>query len=585
MSPSRAFPLLAVVAAVVVVSTMPTASAAAAGPSVLYVDGKLGDDANSGTSLAEAFRTIDRAVRTIPKGSAPGWRVIVRGYADHIYRERPTHQGFKSWGSASEPIVFEAFGYAAKSSSYQKPIISGSDLAPLPGKSWEPTSANGVWRTAWPSPPAMFGAAGATGESQSVIFQDGTTWLWGVPSLDDLRDRAKAGTGGFWYDGGAKKLYVSAIGPRDPDEHTIDVVMRNAFYFKGQYGVRNIVVRGFQVQHADSGIAFVNGADHGTIVDNVLIANLHMGIHVSGSIGDGDDDPATDFVIARNVGKFNSVQAIKISKHAQDVEIHHNRVKLNALQGIKVQGSPPGSDAALGATRDILIRDNEISDQVFRTPHRRNDNATGITIANGATRVTVEDNRIWNNGIGIHVVQEGGAARPIDGVVIRDNLIFENRRFGLNLFDGKFGTGGGALVAHHNLYWDNRIGVVVDYGSRNKTLHHETIYASRDRGVVVNGRGTSARLTLSKSLVSHTVGAGIYVARGGILELRYVGHDRNGEDGIVRYGSVKVSSVGLNRQPPGYLSRSASHQDFLRIAPTSFQYTAGPDNTPIGARY
>ena len=95
----------------------------------------------------------------------------------------------------------------------------------------------------------------------------------------------------------------------------------------------------------------------------------------------------------------------------------------------------------------------------------------------------------------------------------------------------------------------------------------------------------SARLTLSRSLVTHSAGAGIYVARGGVLDLRYTGIDRNGDPGIVRYGSVTVDKVAVNTEPPGYLSRSAGHHDFLRISPSSYQYTAGPDDTPIGARY
>jgi hypothetical protein len=54
------------------------------------VDGKHGSDNNGGRSWNDAYKTINFAARRVPGGSAAaGWTVLVRGYADYIYRERP----------------------------------------------------------------------------------------------------------------------------------------------------------------------------------------------------------------------------------------------------------------------------------------------------------------------------------------------------------------------------------------------------------------------------------------------------------------------------------------------------------------
>jgi len=115
-------------------SAMPAAPAAAASGTTLYVDGKHGDDSASGLSWGAAFRTINRAARKIPRGqAAAGWKVVVRGYTDFVYRERPVPGGYDRSGTASSPVVFMAEGWAAGETSYTKPIVSGGMAAPRPG--------------------------------------------------------------------------------------------------------------------------------------------------------------------------------------------------------------------------------------------------------------------------------------------------------------------------------------------------------------------------------------------------------------------------------------------------------------------
>ena len=87
--------LLLAVAGTVATGPIQVASAA---PQILYVDGKHGNDANSGLSWSEAFKTIYEAARSIPRYTAgAGWHVVVRGYTDYLYRGRPIPGGWNAY--------------------------------------------------------------------------------------------------------------------------------------------------------------------------------------------------------------------------------------------------------------------------------------------------------------------------------------------------------------------------------------------------------------------------------------------------------------------------------------------------------
>ena len=110
------------------------APAAAAGVT-LYVDGKHGSDSNGGRSWGDAYKTINYAARRVPNGvAAAGWTVVVRGYTDYIYRERPVPGNYDRAGTAGAPVVFMADGWSPAGTDYVKPIVSGAQVAPHVGQ-------------------------------------------------------------------------------------------------------------------------------------------------------------------------------------------------------------------------------------------------------------------------------------------------------------------------------------------------------------------------------------------------------------------------------------------------------------------
>ena len=574
--------LLLLAAALMVAAMLPVPASAAA--TTLYVDGKTGSDSNSGRSAGDAFKTIAKAGATIPAGSAAGWTVVVQGYRDYVYRERPIPTAFSSYGSSAARIVFRAAGYApGTTAAYVKPIVSGANLAPAAGQRWSTTSYAGVWRTPWTVEPYFFGRL--TGTIKSALFQNNSTWLWEQTSLTALASRAKSGLGGFWWDRTAGQLYVSAVGSpgtaTDPSKYTIDVIVRPTFYFKGTQGVRYVEVRGFEVRHSANGIAFDNGTDYSVAADNVLNSNFLMGATSAGVQTSSGPNQAVGNIISRNRGSWNTLQLIKIDEGSVNGTVCDNVAANNALRGIFVQGKAPGTTYT-GYTSGITVCRNKLYAHKFNPTGSTYNNANGLTVANDARNVTLDNNDIWANDVGIHLTQERNGLTKLDNIVLRNNRVSGNRRFGLNIYDGVYGDGAGKVTVTKDTYWGNGTGVMVSQGSTNKTISQTTIHGSYADGLRVGVVNLpAARLTLSRSLVTGNGGYGMWLVTGSYATVSYTGFPGN------KLGSIKgsASKTAVNTQAAGYLSTTTTSPTFLKISTTSYQYTAGPSRTPVGARY
>jgi hypothetical protein len=560
------------------------AAAALTAGKTLYVDGKIGSDTNTGTSPTTALKTIAKATMKIPaKSAAAGWTVVVQGYKDYIYRERPIPAGWGGSGTSSAPVTFQAAGYVPSRSSYVKPIVSGSELAPSAGQSWQATNTPGVWRTPWATTPNGYGSS--FGPLTNALFEDGTKWLWAQRSLSDLAVPASKGQGGFWYDAAGKYLYASGISSNGPSGaspvgHTIDVIERGAFYFSGANGVRYVAVRGFQVEHSANGIAFSAGTDYGTAADNVTNANLYMGIVTVGIQTTSGPDPAVGNVVWRNSGSYNTIQAIKAAEGTQNSSFCYNDASANGYQGIKIEGPAAGSSYT-GTTSGNTISHNTLHGQTYNPTGSVYNGANGLTVANGAINTTVSYNDVYGNDVGIKITQEYTGMRALSGTSLSHNRMWSNRRFGLHFFDGAKGSGAGNVVSSYDLIWANGLGVMVDVGSINKSLVHDTIYANTGDGVRVGGVNSGAAISISSTILSSNGGYGVLLVAGNRAPTSY--SDFYGNTKAPTSGSPALSHVNYNS--PGFISTTQTAAAFLQISTSSYQYTAGPSVAPIGAKY
>jgi hypothetical protein len=573
-------PALVLVTSAVLAGLPPTTRAAGV---TLYVDGKHGSDRSSGRTWDEALKTIQAAARKLPHDrQAAGWAIVVRGYVDYVYRERPVPGGYDRAGTAESPVVFTAEGWSPGADDYVKPIVSGAWLAPKPGRRWQADAVSGVWFTAWDRAPIGFDRSKPY---SAAVFQDVTTLLWQHASLADLRSKASRGDGGYWWDSAADRLYVATWGGVGPGKVTIDVPISKGFYFSGDDGSHHVSVRGFEVRHTELGITFHLGADHSSALDNVAIGNTPFAFGTSGRRTGAGADLGTGNSFLRNVAKWNTLQGFKIDHGSKDTVICDNVVERNGLQGVKVQGSVLGpSDPRITSGTEICR--NVLARQSVRRPGagRSDEQPNGLTISNGARRSLVHDNIIRDNIVGIQMNHRGDGS-PLAGTRLIRNEIHGNRSSGLSLRDGvaNASDGSGSLFASHNLYWANGVGIAIAEGSTNKTFAHETVYDNASDGMQIGcGCGSGrASVTVTSSLITHNGRHGVRVASGNRATLAYLGLPANSSGGLA--GSA--TKTRLNTRPAGYISQSPADADFLRISQSSFQFTAGPDGSPIGALY
>src|SRR5262245_968619 len=131
-----------------------------------YVDNVAGSDSDSGTSLSAAWKTVARVNQA---SFAPGDRVLFK--RGGVWREQLT---ISAAGMPGNPILFDAYG------SGNAPVISGSDLLPVPV--WSVCSAcqQYIWSTPVKSQPNIVLFNGIAGKPQTSIADLGsaTDWFW-----------------------------------------------------------------------------------------------------------------------------------------------------------------------------------------------------------------------------------------------------------------------------------------------------------------------------------------------------------------------------------------------------------------------
>jgi len=577
----RPFAAAALVVSALLGAAVPAATSAAS--NALYVDGKTGSDSNGGRSSTDAFKTIEKAAKSLPTGSgaAAGWTVNVKGYSDYVYRERPIPPGWAGSGRSGALVTFQATGYVAGSSSgYVKPIVSGADV--VSKTSWKASSTSGVYYAPFATTPFLFG--NYTGSVKTAIFQNTKTWLWEQTSLSALGSRAAAGKGGYWYDKSRKLLYASAVGSsKNPANYEIGVITRASFYFMGTNGVDYVAIRGFDVRNSANGISLAKGVDGSVVADNVLTGNLLMGIATSGAQTSSGADPASGNTISRNKGSYNTFQLIKIDEGSSTTTVCDNEAWSNGMQGIKVSGPASGSSYK-GSTTGITVCRNKLHDNDFNPTNDPYNNAPGLLITNGAKNVTADSNVIYGNNVGIHISQESSGRQVMDGIALKRNQIYDNRRFGINFYDGAYGTttGAGKMRSDYDVIWGNGIGIQVSRASTNKTIAHATVHDNVAEGIKIGEANvTGSKATVSEALVTNNGGYGLWLVTGSSASVSYSGFSGN------KLGSIKGSptKVAINTQAAGYLSTTPSSSSYLKISTKSYQYTAGDNGSPVGARY
>ena len=179
-----------------------------------FVDATNGNDANPGTSRAQAWQTLD------PKVNGETFRPTDHILLQGLFREQLT---LPSSGIPGKPITFGVYGSGA--------IINGADLV-----------------TGW----GLYGGSTYSvvwGSGDVVVIEDGTILTIGADE-DSL-------TSGQWFQTGGN-LYVRATNDADPDTHTMEVANRS--YSINGNGQDHIAIRGIELRYCKYQAIYLNAA-------------------------------------------------------------------------------------------------------------------------------------------------------------------------------------------------------------------------------------------------------------------------------------------------------------------------------------
>jgi Periplasmic copper-binding protein (NosD) len=561
----RGVPILAALVLALACLGSGVAHTSAAGPS-FYVDGKHGNDANPGTSLALPFKTIKAGLWALRHGGT----LDVVGYDDYVYYETLDATNYFQGGTATSPVVIRAYGYG--SAGYVRPIVSGAKVVSVPGQGkWTRTAYPNVWQTPWTTPIAGYEAA-VTNYRQERIFVDVSQPLVRPATIPTLA-QLQATPGSQYWDG--SRLYVRLGGwgsisgqSLDPNAHTIEIP-----FYKGLLAVTGssyVQILGFRVRHTTMGVGFTGNAHDNLAQDIDASYNYMMGFWTA----------SYNNTFRRITGTRNTIQLIKLDDGATHNLVDGAVSTENMGQGIRLTGA--GNMY------------NTVQNSVFRggldvpaVEAQYGGSVQGIDIEQGANHNTIIGNRIERNQRGLMLYQLSTAGQPLTGNAIRYNMFVGNDT-AVFLWDGKFGTtqGTGAVTFYRDTYVSNTRCVLTQAYSSAKTFDHETFYAT---GSVKTASDSTfylnqGSITVKDSIIRGSAGYHFYALPGSHVTVTYTalwaqGIATNNSSTTVSFGA------GVRTLEPGFLSYDGHSPLYLTIDSRSPTYTVGSSGGPVGARW
>lgn len=407
--------------------------------SATYYVATNGNDGNSGTSVTQPFRTIQRGMNVV----VPGDTVLVRG---GTYREQV--EAIRG-GTADKPVTVSAYPG-------EIPVIKGSDVV----TGWVRDSTV-VWKkTGWPhnSQQVFMDFNARPKKSLQQIGMPSryyTSWEYPTPVGTG---RAGMTAGSFYYDPASSTLYVRLADGSDPNRRVMEASVRRRLFIMHQ---PHIHLKGFRFRHSSLSAFAQQGAAvelsaHSSIencdIQYVDFAGLSMGYLQDGA-------HAHNCVISNN-GNSGINAAGSTNFWLTSVTLKHNNSR-----NFNVNWHAGGFKGA--AKAHGTIENSEIA----------NNNGAGIWFdyANGGGTIVIRNNYVHDNG-----PSEGAIFFEVsNNGLIYNNVVANNRKRGIYL-----------SAANHTRVYNNTI-----YGTSER--------AGIEVGGMPRGSATLTNNNIQNNIVSH----------------------------------------------------------------------------------
>jgi hypothetical protein len=533
----------------------------------LYVDGKTGSDANVGTSLGAAFKTVGKAMQELYREGVGrvADRIEVVGYNDYVYFEKATASVYMP-GTSASPIVVEAYQYGT--TGYVRPIISGALEIKKGDTRWSRPDAThypDVWSIPWSTPIAGY-ASSVTSLRQERLFMDVSQPLVRPATTPTLAQLQATPASQYWN---GSRLYVrlglwSGTTSTDPRQHTISIP-----YYKGLLvgtGSAYVTFRGFRIRHTTMGIGFTGDAHH----------NRAERIDASYNYGMGFWTASHDNVFRYVTGSRNTIQLVKLDNGAQHNMIEYATGIENLGQGVKMTGP----NCAYNTIRYSTFRDGL---NVPMGAGQYGGFLQAILIEDGAHDNLVQSNTISRMRRGVYLYGLSSTGKPLSGNAFKYNT-FTNNLTAIFIWDSRAGSNStGSVYFYRNVYADNGYAVIAEGTTSNKSFNHETMYNSRPAAGLgaIYLKGSGASVNVSNSIIFGSTAYAIRADSGSTANTTYttaVAASGPRSGGVVWNSSDQVVD-------PAFLSVDPSSPDYLTINSASPVYTDGSRGDPLGARW
>ena len=468
-----------------------------------WVDQRSGSDSNPGTE-SRPWKTISRSTRD--GVLRPGDAVLVRA---GTYREevRPQEGGSES-GGATKYVTFAAYpGETA--------TVSGADVVNRPGQGYNgwKRQSDGSWRHAWVWPTLRSEGTYDVLRRRELFVDNG-----GVLSPQGGESRPALQNGEFWVEGpdsGPLAVYLKTSNGGDPNEHTVEVGIRNQLFYN--YG------------EGDSSCGGVNRGYYrliGLRFTHATTKRQRMAVCPGkrGSLLKGVE------VVWNNAG------GVKLVGNGHTVQ--NSDISDNGIEGV---GGTNCSECTVEYSE--ISRNHWKWDGDSRTAHGGGGKWTHSSnntfrhnryVLNGGSSVWMDGhsnyNEVYGNYIdrsqkqGIQIEQESDYNRIHNNVVVRtryDGPIWNGVGISISTSDHN-------LVAYNTLMRNDGIGVRVGGDNRGDATH-ATIYnnlfvdniraadegGQRLREIQITGNGPSNGATGVERVESHRLDGNAYWSRSG----------------------------------------------------------------------
>lgn len=391
-----------------------------------YVDNLTGSDSNSGTSPSTAWRTIARVNQA---SFAPGDRILFK--RGGVWREQLT---ISVAGMPGNPILFDAYGTGSA------PVISGSDLLPVPV--WSVCSAcqQYIWTTPVKTQPNIVSFNGIPGKLQTSIAQldSATAWFWSNGVLY------------VWFTGNPGYSY------RSPGIEVGARALGIGFFGASYITLQNLAIGGANGKPSNAAVYAQPSFQLGKSTHDISLHNLT----VANGAGDGIhlEDCQSCIVQSADVSRFARNGIALVYAYAAfpvtQVAILNSTVAGNGYDGIGTYG------CAVGAIcKGIVEPAGLFLSGVFVANNTVHDNGQGIYFRWTKYSAVQANTSYHNTNIALHGELEGIELEGSSNNTIERNLVYANTMSGIELSSdrgaGTVTTGSSGNVVAYNSIHDN----------------------------------------------------------------------------------------------------------------------------------